>query len=66
VALGAAMFAAAVAGVHRSLADAQRAMSSGIETVYRPEPEQVKRYDALYAQYFRFETFVERQLTAET
>ena len=40
-------------------------MSSGIETVYRPEPEQVKRYDALYAQYLRFGTFVERQLTAE-
>jgi len=66
VALGAAMLAAAAAGVHSSLADAQRAMSSGIETVYRPEPEQVKRYDALYAQYLRFGTFVERQLTAET
>ena len=65
VALGAAMLAAAAAGVHSSLADAQRAMSSGIETVYRPEPEQVKRYDALYAQYLRFGTFVERQLTAE-
>lgn len=65
VALGAAMFAAAAAGVHSSLADAQRAMSSGIETVYQPEPEQVKRYDALYAQYLRFGAFVERQLTAE-
>jgi len=65
VALGAAMFAAAAANVRASLADAQRAMSSGIETVYRPEPEQVKRYDALYAQYLRFGTFVERQLTAE-
>src|SRR5207302_8914081 len=51
VALGAAMLAAAAAGVRSSLADAQRATASGIETVYRPEPEHVTRYDGLHAQY---------------
>ena len=65
VALGAAMFAATASGVHASMDEAQRVMSSGTETVYRPDPEQAKRYDALYAQYLRLGAFVQRELTAE-
>ena len=38
VALGAAMFAATAAGLYRQVEEAQRAMSSGIESVYRPDP----------------------------
>ena len=65
VALGAAMFAATASGVHASMDEAQRVMSSGTETVYRPDPEQAKRYDALYAQYLRLGAFVQRELTPE-
>ena len=63
VALGAAMFAATAAGVHASVDEAQRVMSSGTETVYRPDPEQAKRYDELYARYLQLGAFVQRELT---
>jgi L-ribulokinase len=63
VALGAAMFAATAAGLHASMDEAQRVMSSGTETVYRPDPEQAKRYDALYASYLRLGSFVQNELT---
>ena len=38
VALGAAMFAATAAGLYAEVEDAQRAMSSGTESVYQPDP----------------------------
>ena len=63
VALGAAMFAAAAAGLHPSVTDAQRAMSAGIERVYRPDPEMAARYDVLYNQYLSLGSFVARELT---
>ncbi|HKO53237.1 MAG TPA: ribulokinase [Polyangiaceae bacterium] len=62
VALGAAMFAATAAGVHQTVAEAQRAMSSGIETVYRPDPKSAKRYDRLYQDYQALGAFVENGL----
>ena len=51
VALGAAMFAATAAGLYRQVEEAQRAMSSGTESVYRPDPGRAKRYDRLYKDY---------------
>ena len=63
VALGAAMFAATAGGLHPTVADAQSAMSAGIERVYRPDPEAVTRYEALYAEYLKLGAFVERELT---
>jgi L-ribulokinase len=63
VALGAAMFAATAGGVYATIDEAQRVMSSGTERVYRPEPEQAKRYHALYAQYVRLGNFVLSELT---
>lgn len=65
VALGAAMFAAAAAGVHPSVAEAQQAMSSGIETVYRPDPQRAQRYARLYEDYAALGAFVERRLDRE-
>jgi len=62
VALGAAMFAAAAAGVHPSISQAQRAMSSGIDSVYRPDPQRAKRYDRLYDEYLALGAFVESGL----
>jgi L-ribulokinase len=62
VALGAAMFAAAAAGLYRQVEDAQRAMSSGIESVYRPDPARALHYDRLYRDYSALGSFVEREL----
>ena len=66
VALGAAMFAATAAGVHGRIEDAQQAMSSGTESVYRPDPERAKRYDRLYKDYLALGSFVERAVAATT
>jgi len=63
VALGAAMFAAAAAGLYARIEDAQRAMSPGAETVYRPDPARAQRYDRLYQDYLALGSFVENQLT---
>ncbi len=62
VALGAAMFAAAAAGLYPKVEDAQRAMSSGTEAVYRPDPERARRYDRLYQRYVALGAFVESEL----
>ncbi|MBW6536297.1 MAG: ribulokinase [Mariniphaga sp.] len=58
-ALGSAMAAAVVAGVYESTADAQKKMGSGIETEYRPIPENVEKYKILYEKYKKFGKFIE-------
>jgi L-ribulokinase len=50
-ALGAAMFAAAAAGVHPTLPQAQERMAGGFAETYRPDPERAARYDNLYRRY---------------
>jgi L-ribulokinase len=62
VALGAAMFAATAAGIYANVADAQQAMSSGIESVYRPDSDRAKHYDRLYRDYLALGSFVEGEL----
>jgi L-ribulokinase len=59
VALGSAMAAAVVAGVHASVGKAQEAMGGGFETEYHPDPSRVPVYNRLYEQYKRFGAFVE-------
>lgn len=59
-ALGAAMYAAVVAGVYDTIGEAQRAMSSGFDAVYQPRPEQVTIYDALFARYTALGEFIEQ------
>jgi len=66
VALGAAMFAATAAGLHDRIEDAQQAMSSGTESVYRPDPARAKRYDGLYKDYLALGSFVESATAATT
>ncbi|HWA77048.1 MAG TPA: ribulokinase [Polyangiaceae bacterium] len=63
VALGAAMFAATAAGVYRTIADAQRAMSPGVDAVYRPDPDRAKHYDRVYRDYLALGAFVESELS---
>jgi L-ribulokinase len=58
-ALGSAMAAAVVAGVHADTSEAQKKMGGGIETVYYPIPENVEKYKALYEKYKKFGKFVE-------
>ena len=61
VALGAAMFAAVVAGIYGSVEEAQQAMGSGFDAVYDPIPENVKKYQALYEKYGKLGEFVEKE-----
>jgi len=63
VALGAAMFAAAVAGIYRSIPEAQKAMQQGIERVILPNPERVKCYDKIYREYLKLGVFIEKNFS---
>lgn len=50
-ALGAAMYAAVVAGIYPSVTVAQTAMGKGFEKTYMPVKENVEKYGKLYQQY---------------
>ncbi|RIV37584.1 ribulokinase [Micromonospora radicis] len=52
-ALGSAIHAAVAAGAYPSIHEAAQAMGRVDEAVYRPDPERVRAYDALYAEYRR-------------
>ena len=58
-ALGAAMNAAVAAGVHSDLASAQKAMGSGFDESYAPNPAKVSIYQKLYARYQSLGKFTE-------
>lgn len=58
-ALGTAMAAAVVAGIHPSIAVAQKKMGSGIEIIYNPITENVEKYKTLYNKYKNFGKFIE-------
>jgi L-ribulokinase len=66
VALGASMFAAAAAGVHRGVERAQASMSSGTDAVYQPDPARAARYDRLYQQYLSLGSFVETEFQRQS
>jgi L-ribulokinase len=59
-ALGSAMAASVVAGVHPGFLEAQKAMGSGIEKEYLPRPEFVAVYDELYQKYLKLAEDIER------
>jgi L-ribulokinase len=50
-ALGAAMFAAVVAGVYPTVEEAQRRMTSGFETTYLPDTDKMRTFEILYSRY---------------
>ncbi len=50
-ALGSAIHAAVAAGEYSSIHEASQAMGRISEAVYRPDPDRVRAYDALYAEY---------------
>ncbi|MCE6989493.1 ribulokinase [Dyadobacter sp. CY323] len=65
-ALGAAMFAAVASGVHSNLQEAQRAMSSGFDTVYQPREAESEVYQVLYKKYIQSGKFLENSFLAKT
>ena len=61
-ALGSAMAASVVAGVHKDISAAQKAMGGGFEKEYRPDPVRAKKYDTLFRKYKKLGSFVEKEL----
>ena len=61
-ALGAAMFAAVVAGVHPTVEDAKNSMGGGMELEYQPDPAAAAQYRELYERYLNLGDFVEEEI----
>ena len=61
-ALGSAMAASVVAGIHKNIPAAQKAMGGGFEKEYRPDPVRAKKYETLFLKYKRLGSFVEKEL----
>lgn len=61
-ALGSAMAASVMAGVHKDFGEAQKAMGGGFEKVYKPDPVKAEKYNQLYLKYKKLGAFVENEL----
>ena len=61
-ALGAAMFAATVAGLYQTVEDAKQAMGSGMETEYQPDQAKAEQYRVLYERYSKLGENVENEI----
>jgi len=59
-ALGSAMAASVVAGVHKDISAAQKAMGGGFEREYKPDPVRAKKYESLYRKYKELGSFIEK------
>jgi L-ribulokinase len=59
-ALGSAMAASVVAGIHPDIASAQAAMGGGFENEYKPEPVRAAKYNLLYKKYRELGSFTEK------
>jgi len=62
-ALGSAMAASVVAGIHKDFPAAQKAMGGGFEKTYKPNPARAKKYDELFKKYKKLGSFIENELT---
>jgi L-ribulokinase len=62
-ALGSAMAASVVAGIHPDLPAAQEAMGGGFEKEYKPNPVMAEKYRTLYEKYIKLGRFIENSLT---
>jgi L-ribulokinase len=61
-ALGSAMAASVVAGIHKDIPEAQKAMGGGFEKEYKPDPLKAEKYEKLYEYYKKLGSFVEKEL----
>lgn len=58
-AMGAAMFASVVAGVHANVNEAMSAMGQGFEKIYKPEPDKLSMYENRFKKYKELGRFIE-------
>ena len=58
-ALGSAMAASVVAGVHKDIPSAQKAMGGGFEREYYPDRKRALQYDRLFKKYMSLGAFIE-------
>jgi len=61
-ALGSAMAASVVAGIHKDIPAAQNAMGGGFEKEYRPDPERAEKYEILFKKYKKLGNLIEKEL----
>ena len=59
-ALGSAMAASVVAGVHKDIPAAQKAMGGGFEKEYHPDPSRAKKYETLFRKYKELGYLIEK------
>ena len=59
-ALGSAMAASVVAGVHKDIPSAQKAMGGGFEKEYKPDPVRAMKYETLFRKYKELGNFIEK------
>ena len=59
-ALGSAMAASVVAGVHKDIPAAQKAMGGGFEKEYHPDPVRAKNMIILFRKYKELGKFIEK------
>jgi L-ribulokinase len=64
-ALGAAMFAAVVAGIYPTVEAAMKGMGSGFDKEYIPEQENVSYYETRFQKYKALGTYIEQNTGAE-
>jgi len=62
-ALGSAMAASVVAGIHPDIPAAQKAMGQGFEKEYLPDPGRAEKYNHLFNKYKKLGSFIENGLT---
>lgn len=60
-ALGSAMAASVMAGIHGDFESAQKAMGGGFEKVYEPDPSRAEKYNLLFSRYKKLGSFIENK-----
>lgn len=61
-ALGSAIAASVVAGVHSDIPAAQKIMGGGFEIEYKPDPVRAQKYDSLFKKYRDLGAFIEKDI----
>jgi L-ribulokinase len=62
-ALGSAMAASVVAGIHKDIPSAQKIMGGGFEKEYHPDPVRAAKYEILFKKYKKLGAFIEKGLS---